>query len=71
MNLLVKEFVDLIKLLLLYLSLFGISDIFINYMKFTHFQKLIFYLVLGIFGITIFINTIPNHNDNIMILVVK
>lgn len=71
MNLLVKEFVDLIKLLLLYLSLFGISDIFINYMKFTHFQKLIFYLVLGILGITIFINTIPNHNDNIMILVVK
>ena len=52
------EFLNLIEMTLLYISTFGLSDIFVAYMKFNTMEKIYYYVVLGLLGLFIFALTI-------------
>ena len=52
------QFLNLIELTLLYLSFFGLSDIFVAHMKFNKLEKICYYLSLGLLGVCLFSLTI-------------
>ena len=52
------EFLNLIEMLLLYISTYGLSNIFIQYMKFNTTQQLYYYIILGLIGLFIFTLTV-------------
>ena len=54
------EFLNLIEMLLLYISTYGLSNIFVEYMKFNTMDKLYYYIILGLIGLFIFTLTV-NH----------
>lgn len=54
------EFLNLIEMLLLYISTYGLSNIFVEHMKFNTMDKLYYYIFLGLIGLFIFTLTV-NH----------
>ena len=51
-------FLNLFEELLLFVSIYGLSDIFVNHMKFNTMEKIYYYTLLGFIGLFIFTLTI-------------
>jgi hypothetical protein len=52
------QFLNLMEHCLLYLSVFGLSDLFISKMKFNTRKKFLYYTFLGVLGLIVFALTI-------------
>ena len=52
------EFLNLIEMLLLYISTYGLSELFVAHMKFNTMDKIYYHLFLGLIGLFIFILTV-------------
>ena len=51
-------FLNLFEELLLFVSVYGLSDIFVNYMKLNMMEKIYYYTFLGFIGLFIFTLTV-------------
>ena len=49
---------DVIEIIFIYLSVFGLSDIFVKNMNFSTKQKIVYYTFLGIIGVVSFFVTL-------------
>ena len=54
----VIEVIDVVEIIFIYLSAFGLCDLFIKKMKFSTKQKILFYSLLGIIGVISFFVTL-------------